>query len=71
MIRSAFPDWHSSVEEMLVDGDRVAERWTARGTHRGEFQGIPPRAIGWRCRGSSSTASLTARSRSSAGSSIA
>jgi steroid delta-isomerase-like uncharacterized protein len=42
MIRSAFPDWHSSVEEMLVDGDRVAERWTGRGTHRGEFQGIPP-----------------------------
>ena len=42
MIRSAFPDWHSTVEEMLVDGDRVAERWTGRGTHRGEFQGIPP-----------------------------
>jgi steroid delta-isomerase-like uncharacterized protein len=42
MIRSAFPDWHSTVEEMLVDGDRVVERWTARGTHRGEFQGIPP-----------------------------
>jgi steroid delta-isomerase-like uncharacterized protein len=42
MIRSAFPDWHSSVEEMLVDGDRVVERWTGHGTHRGEFQGIPP-----------------------------
>jgi steroid delta-isomerase-like uncharacterized protein len=42
MIRSAFPDWHSSVEEMLVEGDRVAERWTGRGTHRGEFQGIHP-----------------------------
>ncbi|HEU0115602.1 MAG TPA: ester cyclase [Thermomicrobiales bacterium] len=41
-IRAAFPDWHSSVEELLVDGDRVAERWTGRGTHRGEFQGIPP-----------------------------
>ena len=42
MIRSAFPDWHSTVEEMLVEGDRVAERWTGRGTHRGEFQGISP-----------------------------
>ena len=42
MIRSAFPDWHSTVEEMLVEGDRVAERWTGRGTHRGDFQGIPP-----------------------------
>ena len=41
-IRAAFPDWHSTVEEMLVEGDCVAERWTGRGTHRGEFQGIAP-----------------------------
>ncbi|MBA3520336.1 MAG: ester cyclase [Rhizobiales bacterium] len=40
-IRAAFPDWHSTVEEMLVEGDRVAERWTGRGTHQGAFQGIP------------------------------
>ena len=42
MMRSAFPDWHSTVEEMLVEGDRIAERWTGRGTHQGEFQGIAP-----------------------------
>jgi steroid delta-isomerase-like uncharacterized protein len=42
MMRAAFPDWHSTVEEMLVEGDRVVERWTGRGTHQGMFQGIPP-----------------------------
>jgi steroid delta-isomerase-like uncharacterized protein len=42
MMRSAFPDWHSTVEEMLVEGDRIVERWTGRGTHQGEFQGIAP-----------------------------
>jgi predicted ester cyclase len=34
-----------SVEEqkaMVAEEDRVAERWTGRGTHRGAFQGIAP-----------------------------
>jgi predicted ester cyclase len=34
----SFPDWHSTFEELVTEGDRVAERWTGRGTH----QGIPP-----------------------------
>jgi steroid delta-isomerase-like uncharacterized protein len=40
--RTAFPDWHSTIEEMIAEGDCVAERWTGRGTHRGDLQGIPP-----------------------------
>ena len=40
--RESFPDWHSTFEELVAEGDRVAERWTGRGTHMGELQGIPP-----------------------------
>ncbi len=40
-VRRAFPDWTSTVADMLVDGDRVAARWTVRGTHDAEFMGIP------------------------------
>ena len=42
MWRESFPDWHSSFEELIAEGEKVAERWTGRGTHRGELQGIPP-----------------------------
>ena len=38
----SFPDWHSTFEELVAEGDRVAERWTGRGSHYGELQGIPP-----------------------------
>jgi steroid delta-isomerase-like uncharacterized protein len=40
--RVAFPDWHSTAEEMVAEGNRVAERWTGRGTHQGELQGLSP-----------------------------
>jgi predicted ester cyclase len=33
---------HVTVEDVLGDGDRVAVRWNARGTHESEWLGIPP-----------------------------
>ncbi len=42
MLRTAFPDLHATVEDQVAEGDKVATRFTARGTHRGELQGIPP-----------------------------
>ncbi len=40
--RQSFPDLRYTVEECLVDGDRLALRWTATGTQLGQFGPIPP-----------------------------
>jgi steroid delta-isomerase-like uncharacterized protein len=40
--RSAFPDLHFTLEDLLVEGDKVMARWTCRGTHHGVFRGIAP-----------------------------
>ena len=42
MMRAAFPDLHSTIEDVITEGDRSAARFTVRGTHLGEFFGIPP-----------------------------
>ena len=39
---SAFPDLHITLEDMIAEGDKVMTRVSWRGTHRGEFIGIPP-----------------------------
>jgi steroid delta-isomerase-like uncharacterized protein len=39
---AAFPDVQITTEDLIGEGDQVAERITLRGTHRGDFQGVPP-----------------------------
>jgi steroid delta-isomerase-like uncharacterized protein len=38
--RTAFPDLHFALEDVVSDRDRVVVRWTATGTHEAEFGGI-------------------------------
>jgi predicted ester cyclase len=42
MYRSAFPDLHVAIEDMFGEGDKVACRYTFRGTFKGELMGIAP-----------------------------
>ncbi len=42
--RSAFPDWHEEIVELVAEGSTVAGRFRCSGTHQGEFLGEPPRA---------------------------
>jgi steroid delta-isomerase-like uncharacterized protein len=40
--RASFPDLHVTVDDWIVEGDKVVSRFTARGTHTGEpYVGIP------------------------------
>jgi steroid delta-isomerase-like uncharacterized protein len=41
-VRSAFPDFHNDVEELIAEGDSVVARLTYTGTHQGELFGIAP-----------------------------
>ena len=40
-LRTGFPDLTLTIEDQIAEGDMVVTRWTARGTHRGDFQGVP------------------------------
>ncbi len=37
-----FPDGRITVDDQIAEGDKVASRWTARGTQTGEVAGIAP-----------------------------
>jgi len=41
MFRSAFPDLQFIVEDQIAEGDKVVNRLAVKGTHRGEFAGVP------------------------------
>ena len=41
-LRTAFPDFTITVEAALEDAEMVMTEWTGRGTHEGEFNGLPP-----------------------------
>ena len=40
--RSAFPDWHEEIVELVAEGSTVAGRFRCSGTHLGKFLGEAP-----------------------------
>lgn len=42
MLHTAFPDIEVDIEQILVDGDWLAQRLTATATHEGEYMGVEP-----------------------------
>jgi len=42
MYRTAFPDLRTTIDDTVAEGDRLALRYTLRGTHKGDLMGIAP-----------------------------
>ncbi len=42
MLRTAFPDLQCTIEDEIIEGDKIAAHWTMRGTHKGLFLGNSP-----------------------------
>jgi predicted ester cyclase len=40
-LRAGFPDIRFTIEDQVAEGDTVVTRWSARGTHSGNFAGVP------------------------------
>ena len=39
-VHEAFPDYRITVEEQIAEGDKVVTRFSAAGTHEGEYLGV-------------------------------
>jgi steroid delta-isomerase-like uncharacterized protein len=42
VFRTAFPDGKLTIEDLIVEGDKIVSRISYRGTHTGDMMGIPP-----------------------------
>ncbi|MGB2625462.1 MAG: ester cyclase [Candidatus Acidiferrum sp.] len=42
LYRNAFSDMRLTIDDLVADGDMVVARWSCRGTHKGELNGIAP-----------------------------
>ena len=43
LYRTAFHDFRLRIEDLLAEGETVVARWSCRGVHKGELNGIPPK----------------------------
>ena len=41
-LRAGIPDFQTTIEDLIAEGDKVAVRISWQGTHKGELMGIPP-----------------------------
>jgi len=42
LYRNAFPDLRVTIEDSIAEGETVMTRWSCRGTHKGDLNGIAP-----------------------------
>jgi predicted ester cyclase len=42
LLRQGFPDMRLASEDLIGEGEKVANRYTFYGTHKGEYMGIAP-----------------------------
>jgi steroid delta-isomerase-like uncharacterized protein len=40
--RNSFPDMRLTIEDIIAEGETVIARWSCRGQHKGELNGIAP-----------------------------